>query len=60
MKTIGELCVSLCDPLNPEFGYQVKIHDDRGKLLLLTSRNPVTGKDLWTYKDALEVAYYYQ
>jgi hypothetical protein len=59
-KTIGDVSISLCDHLNPGFGYQVKITDDRGNVLLFSGRDPQTGKDLLTYADALVVASYYQ
>lgn len=32
--TIGICTISLCDHLNPGFGYQIKITDDSGKVLL--------------------------
>jgi hypothetical protein len=53
---IGEVRVALCDPLNPGFGYSVRLVDHRGKTLVLTSRDPETGADLLTCADALRVA----
>jgi hypothetical protein len=46
---------SICDLLNPGFGYQVRITDDSGRELLFSSRNPATGDDLLTPKDCLRV-----
>jgi hypothetical protein len=53
---IGEVRVALCDPLNPGFGYSVRLVDDRGRTLVLTSRDPESGADLHTCADALRVA----
>jgi hypothetical protein len=58
--TISEVYISLCDPLNAGFGYQVRILDARGDTLLFTGRDPVTGSDLLTLADALRVAGMYQ
>lgn len=55
-RTFGEVHVSLCDHLNSGFGYQLRIVDDRGALLLLTTCDPVSGRELLTVDDALRVA----
>jgi hypothetical protein len=59
MPTPSEVHITLCDPLNPGFGYQIRVTGDRGEQLLFTSRDPVTGKDLETMSDALRVASWY-
>jgi hypothetical protein len=54
-----EASIFLCDPLNPGFGYQIRI--TRSALpgapvdVLFTSRDPVTDKDLLTYEQCLDV-----
>ncbi len=53
---IGAVHISLCDPLNPAFGYQIQVEDRDGITRLHTSRAPDTGADLLTYADALRVA----
>lgn len=46
----------LCDHLNPGFGYQLKISNaTNGTRLLFTSKHPVTGDDLLTARDCLDV-----
>jgi hypothetical protein len=35
---IGEIKISLCDPLNPWLGYQIRIKDERGRTLLFSAR----------------------
>ena len=51
---------SLHDYLNPGCGYQVRIENARtGETLLHTGRHPVTGEDLLTAADCLEVIGYY-
>jgi hypothetical protein len=57
--TPSYLMIGLRDNLNPGFGYQIEVIDLRGERVLFTSRHPVTGKDLLTYHDALEVAAMY-
>jgi len=49
-----EASFTLCDVLNPKIGYQVKINR-REETLLFTSRDPVTGADLLTARDCLDV-----
>ena len=44
---------TLCDVLNPKIGYQVKIN--RREETLFASRDPVTGNDLLTARDCLDV-----
>jgi hypothetical protein len=56
MNTIAHVEIGLCDVLNPRFGYQIRVTDDDGETLLFTSLDPVTGRDLLTYSDALRVA----
>jgi len=56
MGIVSEARITLCDHLNEGFGYQVRIVDTRGDVLLFTSRDPVSGKDLLTYEHALRVA----
>ena len=58
MTTETEVKISLIDSLNPSIGYQMRInHGER--TLLFTSRHPVTGADLLTLRDCLEVAAMY-
>lgn len=45
------------DPLNPGFGYYIKV-ECNGRRLLYTPTHPVTGKDL-DYHTCLEVAAMY-
>lgn len=52
---IGHVNISLCDPLNPGFGYQVCIESTDGRVLLFTSRDPMTSADLLTLSDVLRV-----
>ena len=59
MTKIGNVSVSLCDHLNPGFGYQIRVTDINGKDLAFTSRCPVTGADLLDITLALKVAAYY-
>lgn len=56
---ISHASISLCDNLNPGFGYQVRITNDRGQDILFTANDPNTGKDLLTWADALRVLGYY-
>ena len=59
MRQISECRIGLCDNMNPSIGYQIRIVDSEGKDILFASRDPVDGKDLLTYNDALRVAGYY-
>lgn len=52
-----EVFITLCDPLNPGFGYSIKI-SCRDTILLHTSRHPISGTSM-TYHDALSVATMY-
>lgn len=55
-----DISFSLCDHLNPGFGYQLRINNaENGETLLFTSRNPDTGADLLTVHDCLDVARIY-
>lgn len=56
---IAEVHITLCDILNPGFGYQLRIVDTTGRSLLFTDRDPATGSNLSTYADALRVATMY-
>ena len=56
---IHAVAITLCDVLNPGFGYQIRVTGEGGKQLLFTSRDPQTGKDLRSFDDALRVASYY-
>ena len=56
---IGIVSICLVDHLNPGFGYQIRIIDDRGQTVLFTSRDPLTGQDLLTLADCLRVAQNY-
>lgn len=58
-NSVSTVLITLCDNLNPGFGYQIRIQDQQGKTLLFTSRDPSTGKDLLTLGEALLVASYY-
>lgn len=49
---------SLCDHLNPGFGYQIKIVNGNGATVLLTDKHPLTGADL-DFAGCLEVASMY-
>ena len=49
--------ITPCDPLNPEFGYSIRV-ERNGTTLLYTAQHPVTGADL-TYHSAVEVAAMY-
>jgi len=45
-----------CDPLNPGFGYELRIENaETGEPLLFTSRRPDTGADLLTAADCIAV-----
>lgn len=58
--TYPEVTISICDHLNPGFGYQMRITDGRtGETVLFTSKSPTTGQPLLTYEDCLEVAAMY-
>lgn len=54
-----EASISLCDPMNPGFGYQIRIvraaQPGDPVDVLFTSRDPVTGKNLLTYEQCLDV-----
>ena len=54
-----EATISLCDPLNPGFGYQVRITraapPGAPVDVLFTSCNPNTGESLLTYEQCLDV-----
>ncbi len=56
---ISHCRISLCDPLNAGFGYQIRITDTQDNLLIYTSVDPATGKDLVTFGDAIRVAAQY-
>ena len=53
---IDQVVIALCDVLNPGFGYQVRVVDERGLLLISASKDPVTGSDLLSLADAIRVA----
>lgn len=53
-----EAVITLCDPMNPSIGYQIRL-ERRGERLLFTAVDPMTGTDLITFADALRVAGYY-
>jgi hypothetical protein len=55
MAIIGDVHIALCDPLNPGFGYQLRITSSHGEELMHASVDTVTGKDLLTVEDALAV-----
>ena len=59
-----EATISICDPMNPGFGYQIRITraapPGTSVDVLFTSRNPVTGKDLLTYEQCLDVLAMYR
>jgi len=55
MAIIGDVHIALCDPLNPGFGYQLRITSSHGEELMHASVDTVTGKDLLTVEDALTV-----
>jgi hypothetical protein len=59
-----EASISLCDPMNPGFGYQIRIvraaPPGAPVDVLFTSRDPVTGKDLLTYEQCLDVLAMYR
>jgi len=49
-----EFTAHLCDPLNPGFGYQVKVTDRRtGETIWHSSVDGATGKDLLTEEDCI-------
>lgn len=50
---------AVIDPLNPQFGYSLKIEDEFGHTLLFTSRAPDTGKDLLSPADCMRVVAMY-
>lgn len=57
MPTYPEVSFSLCDWLNPGFGYSLRIENGlNGETLLFTSVDPGTGRDLLTAADCLRVA----
>lgn len=56
---IAEVHITLCDALNEAIGYQIRIVDTQGAVVLFTSRNPATGTELFTYADAIQVAAMY-
>lgn len=58
--TIAAVIITLCDPLNAGFGYQIKVQNDRGGILLFANRDPATGAELLTLADALRVAHSYE
>lgn len=45
---------------NPGFIFQVRIFNTFGDIILLTTCNPITGKDLITLSDALAVCENYK
>ena len=52
-----EVSITICDHLNPECGYQMRITNGRtGKTILFTGKSPITGLPLLTYDDCLKVA----
>jgi hypothetical protein len=59
-----EASISLCDPLNPGFGYQIRITRSAPPgapvEVLFTSRNPATGSNLLTYEQCLDVLELYR
>ncbi len=59
-----EASLSLCDPMNPGFGYQLRIvrvaAPGAPVDVLFTSRNPVTGEDLLTFGQCLDVLAMYR
>ena len=47
------------DPLNPGFGYHIRVeHGGTGEVLLSTAKHPVTGRDI-DFSDCLEIAGWY-
>lgn len=59
-----EAAISLCDPMNPELGYQVHITQVAAPGapvdVLFTARNPATGAELRTYDQCLDVLAMYR
>lgn len=59
-----EATIFFCDPLNPGFGYQIRITraapPGAPVDVLFTSRHPVTGEDLLTYEQCLDVLTMYR
>lgn len=56
-----DVSISLCDHMNPGFGYQMRITNAlNGEELLFTSVHPATGRDLLTYDECLDVANMYR
>ena len=59
-----EASITLCDPLNPGFGYQIRITrvapPGAPIDVLFTSRDPATGKSLLTYEQCLDVLTMYR
>ena len=59
-----EASITLCDPLNPGFGYQIRITRAAPPGapidVLFTSCNPATGESLLTYEQCLDVLTMYR
>lgn len=59
-----EASISFCDPLNPGFGYQIRLTraapPGAPVDVLFTSCNPATGKSLLTYEQCLDVLAMYR
>ena len=59
-----EASITLCDPLNPGFGYQIRITRAAPPGapidVLFTASNPATGESLLTYEQCLDVLTMYR
>ncbi len=56
MNRLIEASFALCDIHNPGLGYQVKVIDAMtNQTLLFTSRDPITGQDLLTARQCVDV-----
>jgi hypothetical protein len=59
-----EASITLCDPLNPGFGYQIRITRAAPPGapidVLFTASNPATGESLLTYEQCLDVLAMYR
>jgi len=59
-----EASITLCDPLNPGFGYQIRITraapPGTPVDVLFTACNPATGESLLTYEQCLDVLAMYR